>query len=344
MKKKYVYGLVLIYLFLPIIIDIFFMDLFVTHWNKGEWAGFLGSYLGGGIGGIITLVGVWWQITNEKKTKEKENKLGFLRHIRHILTRNLSAEDNTEINQETNNNFAKNTCQIFSYNSLSLTGEEPTKLLLEFNPKIIDENLNYLYTLSFAEKLYELNEKIIEFNKLYDFLFRNLSAKKELLSNIQKFLLDKREYPNKSIVLDYINFLEILSNLIYNLAVHQGNNINIHIDNLNDFLNTISVEDENSFNNPPVNLLVHLKSLILKINKKDIDYQNNDYIKLIMKIFLEVTNIIQSHLPFESELAKKLINYRIKEDKLYQLDIFKIFDEMEEILTDIEKEIKEIGN
>ena len=189
MKKIYIISgiifLGIIFSFLPITIDRFFMDLFVTHWNKGEWAGFLGSYLGGGIGGIITLLGVWWQMTNEKKTKEKENKLGFLRHIEHILTRNLNLDKDKEIYQKINDEFMKNTYHVFSYNSFSLTGEDSTKLILEFNSNIINENLNYIYTLSFGKKLYELNDKIKEFNNLYDFLLRNLSSKKQLLEELK---------------------------------------------------------------------------------------------------------------------------------------------------------------
>lgn len=352
MKKLYIMlgiiSLVIIFLFLPIGIDKIFMNRFVTNWDMGQWAGFLGSYLGGGIGGIITLVGVWWQMTNEKKTKEKENKLGFLRHIEHILTRNLSAEDNKEINQETNNNFAKNTYQIFSYSSLSLIGEEPTKLLIEFNSNIINENLNYIYTLSFGKKLYELNEKIIEFNSLYDFLFRNLSSKKELLMDITKFLSNESKHPNSVIILQYIDFLEILSNLIYNLIIYNQENINLNIKKLTDLSNSLQVDDnillENNFKNTPPNLLKYLKSLILKINGEDVDYKSSNYIKLVIQVFLDTTNTIQSNLSFYSELARKLFNYRKKEDRLYQLDIFKIFEEMEEILTDVRKEINRIGN
>lgn len=48
----------------------------MTSWNIGEWSGFLGSYLGGGIGAFITLGGVWWQL---KETNKKE-KLGALNY------------------------------------------------------------------------------------------------------------------------------------------------------------------------------------------------------------------------------------------------------------------------
>lgn len=313
---EFLIGFGIFYLILPIIIDTFFMDLFVTHWNKGEWAGFLGSYLGGGIGGIITLVGVWWQMTNEKKTKEKENKLGFLRHIEHILTRNLNLDKDKKIYQKINDKFMKNTYHVFSYNSFSLTGEDSTKLILEFNSNLINENLNYIYTLSFGKKLYELNDKIKEFNNLYDFLLRNLSSKKHLLEELKDTNMNS-----------YLDILERTSNLVYNLAFNRGLNARFNIENFE------------GMDIPP-----ELKDNINGIIATKDNYKNNEFIKLVTETILIATKYIQTKLAFDSELAKKLINYRIKEDKLYQLDIFKIFDEMEEILTDIEKEIKEIGN
>jgi|GEM_PF-6121512 len=313
---EFLIGFGIFYLILPIIIDTFFMDLFVTHWNKGEWAGFLGSYLGGGIGGIITLVGVWWQMTNEKKTKEKENKLGFLRHIEHILTRNLNLDKDKKIYQKINDEFMKNTYHVFSYNSFSLTGEDSTKLILEFNSNLINENLNYIYTLSFGKKLYELNDKIKEFNNLYDFLLRNLSSKKHLLEELKDTNMNS-----------YLDILERTSNLVYNLAFNRGLNARFNIENFE------------GMDIPP-----ELKDNINGIIATKDNYKNNEFIKLVTETILIATKYIQTKLAFDSELAKKLINYRIKEDKLYQLDIFKIFDEMEEILTDIEKEIKEIGN
>lgn len=320
MKKIYIIlgiiSLVIIFSFLPIGIDKIFMNRFVTNWDMGQWAGFLRSYLGGGIGGIITLVGVWWQMTNEKKTKEKENKLGFLRHIEHILTRNLNLDKDKEIYQKINDEFMKNTYHVFSYNSFSLTGEDSTKLILEFNSNIINENLNYIYTLSFGKKLYELNDKIKEFNNLYDFLLRNLSSKKQLLEDLKDTNMNS-----------YVDILERISNLVYNLAFNRGVNVIINIENFEGVYIPPQLKDN-------INEIITTKN----------NYKNNEFIKLVTETILIATKYIQTKLDFDSELAKKLINYRIKEDKLYQLDIFKIFEDMEEILSDIENEINRIEN
>lgn len=318
MKKRYIIlgtiFLGIIFLFLPIGIDKIFMNRFVTNWDMGQWAGFLGSYLGGGIGGIITLLGVWWQMTNEKKTKEKENKLGFLRHIEHILIRNLNLDKDKKNYQKINDEFMKNTYHVFSYNSFSLTGEDSTKLILEFNSNLINENLNYIYTLSFGKKLYELNDKIKEFNNLFDFLLKNLSSKKHLLEELKDTNMNS-----------YLDILERTSNLVYNLAFNRGLNARFNIENFE------------GMDIPP-----ELKGNISEIITTKDNYKNNEFIKLVTETILIATKYIQNKLNFDSELAKKLINYRIKENKLYQLNIFKIFEEMEEILIEMKKEINRI--
>lgn len=53
---------VIAFLFLPLGIDRFIMNKFITNWDMEQWASFLGSYLGGVIGGVIAIGGIWWQL------------------------------------------------------------------------------------------------------------------------------------------------------------------------------------------------------------------------------------------------------------------------------------------
>lgn len=69
-----VIGGILTFSLIPLYIDFLGVGKFMTSWNIGEWSGFLGSYLGGGIGAFITLGGIWWQL-NEGKKIEKERKI-----------------------------------------------------------------------------------------------------------------------------------------------------------------------------------------------------------------------------------------------------------------------------
>lgn len=77
-----VVGIILLYLTIPKFLNMFMMN---STWSTSEWAGFLGSYLGGGIGGILALVGIWWQLRRNDKKEEKNKLVGILKYFDYIL-------------------------------------------------------------------------------------------------------------------------------------------------------------------------------------------------------------------------------------------------------------------
>lgn len=312
--KLYIGLGIIVFLFLPFGIDQFFMNKFVTNWDMGQWAGFLGSYLGGAIGGVIAIGGIWWQVTREDKKKKQEILLGVLKYFYHILKKNLLGPDkNLEI--ESDKSFQRKTYHIFSYNSSSLSGDEEIKILTEFNQNIIINNLNSVYKLKYGEELYELNDKILEFNKDYEYLFKNLSKKKNLLKKLD--------------VNPYTHILKILSNLINNLS-NQNNRRSIEN-------NILSLEQL-------INIPEDLEENILKIINEEFrnDAKIEEYIKFVAKTILNITKEIQKGMDFEAEIASEFMNYRIKEDRIYQLNIYEMFEKMKYLLKKIEEDIKEL--
>ena len=57
----------------------------------------LGGGLCGGITGVITLIGVRWQVIKEEKRQEKDMSLGILENLKYILDRNLEINNDNEI-------------------------------------------------------------------------------------------------------------------------------------------------------------------------------------------------------------------------------------------------------
>lgn len=303
--KVYIGLAIVIFLALPLIIYQFFMNKFITNWDMEHWSGFLGSYLGGGISGVITLVGVWWQVTREDKKKKQEILLGVLKYFHHILEKNISLPDKS---------FQRGIYHIFSYNSSSLSGEEEIKILMEFNQNIIINNLNSVYKLKYGEDLYELNDKILEFNKDYGYLFKNLSKKKKLLK--------KLEFNG------YVHTLELLSNLIYNLSNQRKISIEYNISTLKQMFDTIPIS---------------LQGDISKIVSDNFQNSNiDDQIKLVAKTIIIITEEIQKKMEFETEISSEFMNYRIKENRIYQLNIYEMFEKMDYLLEKIEEDIKEL--
>lgn len=83
---------VLVFIFLPICLDQVIMNRFVTNWKLNEWAGFLGSYLGGAIGGIIALLGVYYQL-KKSNSLEKEKKMNKFKRISEFSFKQIQSDE-----------------------------------------------------------------------------------------------------------------------------------------------------------------------------------------------------------------------------------------------------------
>ena len=57
----------------------------------------LGGGLCGGITGVITLIGVRWQVIREEKRQEKDKCLGILENLKYTLDRNLEINNDNGI-------------------------------------------------------------------------------------------------------------------------------------------------------------------------------------------------------------------------------------------------------
>lgn len=310
---KFLIGFGIIFLIFPIIIDTFFIDLFVTHWDKGEWAGFLGSYLGGGVSGVIALVGIYYQLNEEKKYKERETKLGILKYVKHVLNENLNDEKGK------NDKFMKDTFIFFSYKNF-LPVEEKTKMLIEINSKFIDDRLNHIFDFSFGGELYNLKNDIINFNNTCDFLSKISFDKEEFYNELEKNKLELN-----------IKIFKILSDLLVEIIYDKE-----YKGTLKKLNNEIYPEIEKKFQDGGSKKIKNKLEELIDCN------DTNQLLRLISDIIINVEEYTANKLEIKTEISKKFLNYRRNKDILYTLNIFKIFEEMEDILDKIEKEINKI--
>lgn len=309
--KLYIGIGIIIFLLIPLGIDQIFMNRFVTNWDMGHWSGFLGSYLGGGIGALITLAGVWWQMKRSEKEKNIENLLGILNHIEYILEKNLEG-DNSE----------KKTFYVFSYNNISQTPSIlENKYFFEFDQNFLNISMNNVYRLKFGKQVYELNDKILNFNKYYAYLANNSLEKKALFTKLN----------NEKGIEIYVHILEILSQLIRNISLYPEPNIAVTIEYLRDHISEAPIE---------------MKSEINEIVKNINFNENQDKIKKILKDIVKAirltTERIQSKLKVESTIFSELLNFRVAEDEILRKDAYDLSEDMKKILEEISKEKKKI--
>ena len=177
---------ILVFCWIPIGVDYFIVKGFIQdttiQWTKTEWAGFLGSYLGGGIGAIITLFGVWWQIKRDDKIKQRDKVIGVLKGILYSLNRNLESKNLDSIN--------KRSFYILDYYyGDTIHSKFYTNYIYEIFPEIIRENYKVIFELDFGKEIIDLNELIKHFNQNYKFLSLELKKKKNIIRKIEKLAL-----------------------------------------------------------------------------------------------------------------------------------------------------------
>ena len=134
----------------------------------------LGGGLCGGITGIITLIGVRWQVIREEKRQEKDKCLGILENLKYTLDRNL------EINNDNGIYY------LFSYTIEDWwVSNYKKEFYLTFNENIFKNDYKDLIKFKFYKEIYEMRVKLQNIEKNYNFLSINLN-KKNLLIIIQK--------------------------------------------------------------------------------------------------------------------------------------------------------------
>lgn len=184
-----------IFCWTPIGIDYFLIKEFVKdtnsfQWIKSDWSGFLGSYLGGGISGVITLTGVWWQVTKNDKKEKREKTIGVLKGILYSINRNLET-DNLKLIK-----FKSFQVLDYYYDGV-IYSKFYDDYIYEIFPEVIKENYKIIFELDFGKKIIDLNENIEEFNKNYKFLALDLGERKCILEKIEEIL---KGYNQKSTI------------------------------------------------------------------------------------------------------------------------------------------------
>lgn len=244
MRFWLIVGLV-IFIFLPFGIDQLVMNKFVTTWSKGDWAGFLGSYLGGGIGALITLGGVWWQVkkTNEKDKKDKT--IGVLKGILYSLDRNLKTKNLEDI-------LKRSFYVLDWYYGDTVFYKFYNSYIYEIFPEIIKENYKVIFELDFGKEIVDLNENIKEFNQNHKFLSFELKKKKDVMIRIKskieslkksdfKKIFDELEKIKDSSLFFSNNFPEIRAKETKESILKKGKNLQEQIESL---INDLDLIDE----------------------------------------------------------------------------------------------------
>lgn len=142
--NKILLGIIIVFLSTPYFLDKFIMKKIVTTMGADVWFGFLGSYLGGGLTALITLYGIYWQLST---THEKERK-GTIKFIKYKLSKNSNLKFPYEI--------------FYNYYDLNTK-----KIIYKFDNNFLSQNINLIFSLNKGSDIAEIIEYIDEYNQLY---------------------------------------------------------------------------------------------------------------------------------------------------------------------------------
>lgn len=318
MKLLIICGLFLI---IPFFVDQILMEKMISVMKRSEWFSFLGSYLGGGFGAMITLFGVYWQLNETKKREKRENLEGVLKYIKYFLV--------------------KNTEKKFPYKVLGQDKcYEIRKSLyfIELQENFIQENLKKIFSIKNGEGIIKImeditlyNNEFFEYKENYMLIEIRIKCIKETLSN---FLVSS-EIKDKYI--DLIDCYKITIDSLY--AYDTLFNFLVFKPNMNIMLN-----DENALNYFEEMSKTHLKQFVSKISSKNQDVIPLDNILNFFNIIkIDYKNVTleryESYLDKFLHLEMQLINIlriAIIDKKIISNDLFSITKLLNEYFKDSE--------
>ena len=295
----------------------------------------LGGGLCGGITGVITLIGVRWQVIREEKRQEKDKCLGILENLKYTLDRNLEISKDNGIYYLFS--FTIEDWWIFNY----------IKNYEIFNENIFNNDYKNLVKFQFYKEIYEMKVKLQNIEKSYNSLSINLNKKNLLFNNLFKEIKNKYEEninSKKEELKKYFEWLNIFSEFLYNLSLP--------------LFNLIRFQDCSYFKDNVVGKLRKIKeyygsSYFKEVDENKIDKifnsEKNDTKEKIVKL-VELINdtairliqeIKSSHFSTEIEVnVDKFCSYiyfeRYLLNNLIQIDI-EMKDLREKINVEIEK-------
>ena len=317
-QKRVVILGILVFIIIPIIVDYVVIGdtLIKTNQSNAQWSSFLGSYLGCGIGGFITLFGVYWQTTRQEKQKEKEEIRNFLLGLKYNLEENIN---NADI-------FYK-IVQVFSYTIRIFNDNIDDKFLTDLTDNGVFLGTK-VFNLNFANDILKLNKKIFDYNKNTIFLIKNLNERSTIL---QKYKGEDENIKNN------IENIIFLSQVAFNFSC--GEKLKLSMGEKE----KLKIIDETLYN-----AFYDIKKIYLEEEKSNL-LKNNKYIQafqLMNVLCRESINLFEQLKEGKNyeeyiELRKKIFNFLKSDKELINLDIYKLLEEMvtlkEKIVIELQK-------
>lgn len=299
------------------------LTLVFTSFTLDGFFSFLGGYVG--VGGAVGTV--WWQVTRSEKNKLKDELKSLLLSIKYHLEINLLDED---IEDKKFSSFS-----VLSYTSDSWIHDFSFDMIHSLEEIDMKKYHVEIFKLEYGKDIIDLNREILNFNKHYFFLQKNLSDKKNTLQNI---------YTNGN--KECIDIIKNLSDIIYSYSNSNKENIKEKQLFFNYYLSLLkgNISKISSPNDITKKYFYQKLSEIEKINFKE---KTNENLKLLSETLLIgirlvwINNIENKNIKQEID---KLWKYYNSDNTIVSINIFKLFIKMKEITKKIQEDLEKLEN
>lgn len=273
------------------------------------WMGFLGAYLSG----VISLVGIAWQINYSKNQEENNKKQGLSEYLKYIIKKNQ--EDRSA------KNFSIQKLVSFSNKSKEIKYSQ----YVPFDEAFISDNLKIIMSLNYGKEILDIFYEIKELESLIERInnyhkndLKYFEELKKLIDILDDSGLGIKEKNNfrilelLSLIIESLNTSNsnILSDLQSSLKEKLEENLfaeikfrdlNVTVDDIEEIINSKQIEaDSIRLNEIFINLLVGINAQIFSHKKFISEYSN------IYEDIMEIAIILKKMNGKSFKIARKL--------------------------------------
>ena len=193
--------------------------------ERSKWIDIITTYSASLLGGVISIVGIWWQIESAKKQEKSNKESGLNEYFKYILEKNL--QDRYE------KNFSLQRVISLSAKCHNINDE----IFISFDESFISENLKIIMDLKYGKEILDIFYEVKELNLLIEKVNKDFSNRSQYITKLKEYISKLEEDPNDK---NNIEILELVSLIADSINTPNSNILPTLQKNLKNKLNSFN--------------------------------------------------------------------------------------------------------
>ncbi len=165
--------------------------------ERSKWIDIITTYSASLLGGVISIVGIWWQIESAKKQEKSNKESGLNEYFKYILEKNL--QDRYE------KNFSLQRVISLSAKCHNINDE----IFISFDESFISDNLKIIMDLRYGTKILDVFYEVKEFNALIEKVIKDFTHRSGYITKLKEYArtLEETSYKNNIEILELVSLM-----------------------------------------------------------------------------------------------------------------------------------------